>query len=115
YRWPQDAAGAGEFRGGLGVEFQVRLLRGSAVSSVIGDRGKFPPFGLQGGAPGAPAIVEYKLGGKPYRAPPSYAKQTPGGKPYRPPHLTKDEGILMQEGDVVTIATPGGGGWGDPS
>jgi N-methylhydantoinase B len=99
YRLRPDSGGPGEFRGGFGVEFQVSLLRGSAVSSVIGDRGKFPPFGLEGGKPGAVAVVEYKL----------------GGKSYRPPHLTKDEGILMQEGDVVTIGTPGGGGWGDPS
>jgi N-methylhydantoinase B len=98
YRLREDSAGAGQFRGGFGVEFQVRLVRGDAVSSVIGDRGKFPPFGLQGGAPAALAVVEYTL----------------RGKPYRPPHLTKDEGILMEAGDVVTIGTPGGGGWGDP-
>src|ERR1700761_5987640 len=99
YRLRQDSAGAGQFRGGLGVEFQVRLLRGTAVSSVIGDRGKFPPFGLHGGLDAAPAVVEYNL----------------VGKSYRPPHLTKDEGIPMQAGDFVAIGTPGGGGWGLPS
>jgi N-methylhydantoinase B len=98
YRLREDSAGAGQFRGGFGVEFQVRLLRGEGVSSVIGDRGKFPPFGLHGGAPGSCAVVEYTL----------------SGKSYRPVHLTKDEGIQMQPGDLVTIGTPGGGGWGDP-
>ena len=98
YRLRENSAGAGQFRGGFGVEFQVRLLRGEGVSSVIGDRGKFPPFGLQGGAPASCAVVEYTL----------------GGKSYRPEHLTKDEGIQMRPGDLVTIGTPGGGGWGDP-
>jgi N-methylhydantoinase B len=95
YRLREGSAGAGQFRGGYGVEFQVRLMRGDAISSVIGDRGKFPPFGLHGGGPGSVAVVEYQL----------------VGKSYRPPHLTKDEGIVMQPGDFVTIGTPGGGGW----
>jgi N-methylhydantoinase B len=95
YRLREGSAGAGQFRGGYGVEFQVRLMRGDAVSSVIGDRGKFPPFGLHGGEPGSVATVNYQL----------------SGKSYRPPHLTKDEGIIMQPGDFVSIATPGGGGW----
>lgn len=98
YRLRENSGGAGQFRGGFGVEFQVRLLRGEGVSSVIGDRGKFPPFGLQGGAPGSCAVVEYTL----------------GGKSYQPEHVTKDEGIQMRAGDLVAIGTPGGGGWGDP-
>jgi N-methylhydantoinase B len=95
YRLREGSAGAGQFRGGYGVEFQVRLLRGEAVSSVIGDRGLFPPFGLHGGEPGSVAVVDYQL----------------NGKSYRPPHLTKDEGIVMVPGDFVSIGTPGGGGW----
>lgn len=99
YRIREDSAGAGEFRGGFGVDFQVELLRGEAVSSVIGDRGIFPPFGLHGGQPGGAARVEYLL----------------GAKAYQPPHVTKDEGVVMQPGDTVAIQTPGGGGWGDPA
>jgi N-methylhydantoinase B len=95
YRLREGSAGAGQFRGGYGVEFQVRLMRGDAVSSVIGDRGLFPPFGLHGGEPGSVAVVDYQL----------------NGKSYRPPHLTKDEGIAMMPGDFVSIGTPGGGGW----
>ena len=36
------------------------------------------------------------------------------GKPYRPPHLSKDQDITLNEGDVITVRTPGGGGYGDP-
>jgi len=99
YRIGEDSAGAGQYRGGYGVEFEVQLTRGEAVSSVIGDRGVFPPFGLHGGQPGRLASVRFEL----------------EGKTYRPPHVTKDEGIQMRPGDTVSIATPGGGGWGDPA
>ena len=99
YRIRENSGGAGEYRGGFGVDFQVQLLRGEAVSSVIGDRGIFPPFGLHGGHPGSAATVEYVL----------------GEKVYKPPHVTKDEGVVMTPGDTVTIGTPGGGGWGEPA
>lgn len=99
YRIRENSAGAGEFRGGFGVDFQVRLVRGEAVSSVIGDRGIYPPFGLHGGHPGGVARVEYHL----------------GDDVYLPPHVTKDEGVIMRPGDTVAIQTPGGGGWGDPA
>ncbi len=37
-----------------------------------------------------------------------------GGKAYTPPHLSKDQDILIGEGDTITVCTPGGGGYGDP-
>lgn len=98
YRLREGSGGAGRYKGGLGAEFQISLRRGDAQSSVIGDRGRFPPFGLHGGGPGSCAKVEYVL----------------GGRLYRPAHYTKDEGIELHAGDCVRIATPGGGGWGDP-
>ena len=39
---------------------------------------------------------------------------TLAGKSYVPEHLTKDEGVRMVPGDSTRVATPGGGGWGDP-
>jgi N-methylhydantoinase B len=98
YRLREGSAGAGQYRGGFGVSFEIHLLRGEAVSSVIGDRGLYPPFGLHGGKPGDLAAVQYML----------------AGVKYVPPHVTKDEGVVMRAGDAITIGTPGGGGWGDP-
>ena len=98
YRLREGSGGAGEYRGGFGVSFAISVLRGEAVSSVIGDRGMHPPFGLHGGKPGDLATVEYTL----------------AGQAYVPPHITKDEGIVMRAGDSITIGTPGGGGWGEP-
>ncbi len=98
YRIRDGSAGAGFHRGGFGVDFEVSLHSASAVSSVLGDRGRFPPYGLHGGQDGALCEVEYEL----------------GNKVYRPEHVTKDEGVAMAVSDRARVATPGGGGWGDP-
>ncbi len=98
YSIREGSGGAGEHRGGFGMEFDVQLLRGEAVSSCLGDRGRFGPFGLHGGAEGEKCEIEYTL----------------AGKSYVPEHLTKDEGVRMVPGDSTRVATPGGGGWGDP-
>lgn len=93
-----DSAGAGLHRGGFGVSFGIRLLRGQAVSSILADRGRFAPKGLLGGGPGAPTTVEYHL----------------GGSVYRPEHITKAEQVRMMPDDVAYIDTAGGGGYGRP-
>jgi N-methylhydantoinase B len=80
------------------MEFDVQLLRGNAVSSALGDRGRFAPYGLHGGGDGAKCEIEYTL----------------EGKSYIPEHITKDEGVKLVPGDSTRVATPGGGGWGDP-
>lgn len=98
YRIRERSAGAGLHRGGFGMEFQAQVRRGEAVSSALGDRGRFPPYGLHGGSDGRMAEVEYTL----------------DGVSYRPEHVTKDEGVPMRSGDLARVATPGGGGWGDP-
>ena len=98
YRIRERSAGAGEWRGGFGSEWQIRLARGEAVSSVLGDRGRFPPTGLHGGGQALPTVVEYHR----------------GGDSYRPEHITKDEGVVLKDGDTARISMPGGGGFGNP-
>ena len=36
------------------------------------------------------------------------------GETYIPPHLSKDQNILIEEGDTIRVSTPGGGGYGNP-
>ncbi|MDC1020267.1 methylhydantoinase, partial [Alphaproteobacteria bacterium] len=36
------------------------------------------------------------------------------GVPHTPPHLSKQQDIPLKSGDRVVVATPGGGGYGDP-
>lgn len=99
YALRQDSAGAGKHRGGLGVQYSVRLLRGEAYIAVLGDRSRQGPFGILGGEHGAPTTVDFTL----------------GGKAYKPRMRTKDGNIPFAAGDQIAIATPGGGGRGTPA
>jgi len=36
------------------------------------------------------------------------------GAAYVPPHLSKDQDIRIDAGDVIEVSTPGGGGFGPP-
>ena len=36
-----------------------------------------------------------------------------GDAVYIPPHLSKDQGIEVVEGDIIHVSTPGGGGYGE--
>ncbi|MSS71892.1 MAG: hydantoinase B/oxoprolinase family protein [Candidatus Latescibacteria bacterium] len=98
YAIREGSGGAGMRRGGLGVIFEFQIRRGEASASLLGDRGRFAPFGVLGGRPAQMARHTFVL----------------QGKDYCPPHITKDEGVPMQPGDLLRLETPGGGGYGDP-
>ncbi len=98
YAIREGSGGAGMRRGGLGVVFEFEIRRGEARASLLGDRGRFAPFGVLGGKPAQMAKHTFFL----------------KGEPYTPEHLTKDEGVAMQAGDSLRLETPGGGGYGDP-
>jgi len=53
YALREGSAGAGRTRGGFGVRYRVRLLRGSATASFMMDHGRTGPFGMLGGRDGA--------------------------------------------------------------
>ena len=91
-----DSGGAGLRRGGLGVEMTYRALQ-PCVANVNCERTKNPPWGLNGGKPGA--VNEATL----IRRDGSEQK------------LKKATGVRMEEGDRMTFLTAGGGGWGDPN
>jgi N-methylhydantoinase B len=97
YALRPDSGGAGRWRGGTGVIFSVRIAReGSAVLGRGMERFVFRPWGIAGGRPGLPARVVVNLG-------------TPDER-----ELGKLDVFHAKPGDVVTIMTPGGGGFGDP-
>ena len=97
YALRQDSGGAGRWRGGTGVVFSVRIVRaGSAVLGRGMERFVFRPWGMAGGRPGLPARVVVN----------------PGRPDER--ELGKLDVFHPRPGDVVTIMTPGGGGYGDP-
>ncbi len=94
----EGSGGAGEARGGFGVNYAIRVRRGEARASMVMDHGRTGPLGALGGANGGVNRVAIER----------------GGEVYRPLHLSKDQDIQMRPGDVVRVSTPGGGGYGDP-
>jgi N-methylhydantoinase B len=98
YALREGSGGAGRHRGGFGVNYRVRLLRGQATASFLMDHGTSGPPGLLGGGDGAPNVIELTI----------------GGKTIWPEHISKGEGYELSPGDKVQVRTPGGGGYGRP-
>ena len=53
YSLREDSGGAGQYRGGLGLVRQYRLLAETAILQLRADRHEHPPYGLFGGQPAA--------------------------------------------------------------
>jgi N-methylhydantoinase B len=94
-----DSAGSGKHRGGLGAIYEIEALAdGGADVFLIGERGKYPPFGVNGG--GAAALNRFIYG-------------TDRGEA-TPPLVSKITDVKIRQGQKVRLETPGGGGFGDP-
>ena len=92
-----DSGGAGEFRGGLGLEVEYKLLRGESLSAVfVCGRCKFPAFGLYEGEPGLPSSIHITREG------------------VVGPCTCQAAGLPLQVGDIITVKAGGGGGYGSP-
>ena len=52
YSLHEGSGGAGEHRGGFGVNYRIRLRRGEARVSMVMDHGRAGPPGAQGGGAG---------------------------------------------------------------
>jgi len=98
YALREGSGGAGRHRGGFGLAYEVELLRGEARASFVMDHGRTGPQGVLGGKDGA--VNEVTV----FR----------DGVAHVPPHLSKEQDIPLKAGDRVRVATPGGGGYGDP-
>jgi N-methylhydantoinase B len=101
-RWAlrPDSAGPGKHRGGLGAIYEIEALAdGGADVSLIGERGKFPPPGVNGGAPAALNRFVY---------------DTDRGEAI-PPFISKITDVKIRRAQKVRLETPGGGGFGDPA
>jgi N-methylhydantoinase B len=89
-----DSAGAGRTRGGLGQEVRVRNVSDLPITvSMLTDRHRNAPQGLEGGEPGAKGEV-FLESGEPARS---------------KGHTT------LKPGDCLVIRTPGGAGYGAPA
>lgn len=91
-----DSQGAGQFRGGLGANYEIEVLGDEAYCFFLGDRGKFAPFGVLGGEDAAlnRLLIRKKDGD------------------HIPPMISKVVDVNLKQGERVRLETPGGGGYG---
>jgi len=92
-----DSAGPGAHRGGVGAIYEVEALSDATVS-LLGERGKVAPFGVEGGGSAAPNRFTW---------------EAEDGE-HSPPFVSKITGVFVPAGRAVRLQSPGGGGWGDP-
>ncbi len=92
YSIRKNSGGAGKYRGGDGIVREVELLCPMQVG-ILSDRRERGPYGLVGGAAGKRGKNELIRDGQ----------RTA---------LTGKCAFIAEEGDVLRIETPGGGGWG---
>ena len=91
-----DSGGAGKFRGGLGYEKHVRMLKDGHFMSIA-DRSILACWGVKGGRAGKSFEVVIDPGGPHEREVDALADAEP-----------------VKAGEVIRIRTTGGGGWGNP-
>jgi N-methylhydantoinase B len=92
YEIRSGTGGEGKHQGGDGLRRDIRLL-GPAEASLITERRRFGPYGLDGGKKGARGANVIIRDGNELPAP--------------------SKGMFdLKPGDVLSIRTPGGGGWG---
>jgi N-methylhydantoinase B len=96
YELVDDSAGAGRYRGGLGLRRDYLFPDHEVSFTVLADRDKWGPWGLFGGLAGEKASYILNPEGE---AKPLGAKAT----------------MWLQPGDVVSYRTCGGGGYGPPA
>ena len=95
-----DSGGPGRHRGGLGAIYEVEALAdGGAEVFLLGERGKYPPFGVAGGGS---AVLN------------RFVYETDNGEA-TPPLVSKVTDVKIRRGQKVRLETPGGGGFGDPA
>jgi len=93
YGLRRGSGGAGKHHGGDGVVRETQFLSRVQLT-VLSDRRKIPPYGLQGGQPGKPGR--------------NRIVRQAGSFENLPSKCT----VWVAPGDTLSIETPGGGGWG---
>ena len=95
-----DSGGPGQHRGGLGAIYELTTLSESGAEVfLLGERGKYPPFGVNGGQTAALNRFVYET---------DVGERIPG-------LVSKITDVRIKPGQKVRLETPGGGGFGDPA
>jgi len=91
-----DSGGPGRYRGGCGYQKHIRMLKDAHFMSIA-DRSILACWGVNGGKAGRSFQVTIDLGGPDERVVDALVDAEP-----------------VRAGQVISIRTTGGGGWGDP-
>ncbi|MBM85660.1 MAG: methylhydantoinase [Rhodospirillaceae bacterium] len=92
-----DSGGAGQYRGGLGLQRVVRPLGHSCIFNGVGERFRNRPWGIFGGDAGASGSF--------------WLEEADGSRRqlgHKPPDMP------LREDQAVVVNTPGAGGYGEP-
>jgi len=95
YEFRADSSGAGRFRGGAGLRRAYQCLADRTTFTILADRERHQPWGLEGGRSGRGTAVAVVRRGRRMEVP---VKST----------------LTLGAGDTVEVMTAGGGGYGDP-
>jgi len=97
YKVRRGSGGEGKFRGGDGIQRDIQVLVDAQVT-LLSDRRNYSPYGMMGGNPGKPGqnILVHGLGTVD-------CKEIP---------LPSKCSFEIKAGDILSIHTPGGGGYG---
>ena len=94
YSIRKKSGGKGEYHGGDSIVREFKFLSKATVS-MITERRKFSPYGIEGGEPGKKGKNTFISDNKVTRIDPKATFE-------------------VKSGDSIRIETPGGGGWGEP-
>ncbi|RWD18550.1 MAG: hydantoinase B/oxoprolinase family protein, partial [Mesorhizobium sp.] len=97
YSLRPDSGGAGEWRGGCGINKTYEMLSDQCAAGFWWERSVTPAWGLFGGKNGQP---------------PSVTVQSSVSGEIK---CLKANGIKLRSGDLIICQSGGGGGYGDPS
>lgn len=95
YALVPNTGGPGRHRGGLSVMRAMRFLGSHGTVQIRSDRRRFPPYGLDGGEPGAPSLNTLETADGEHELPTKFIRP-------------------IAHGDVIRHITAGGGGFGPP-
>jgi N-methylhydantoinase B len=91
YEIREGSGGAGQYRGGDGIRREIEMLH-EATITLLSDRRRFAPYGLQGGEKGEPGVNRLIEDGVERELPSKVS-------------------LEVKAGSVLSIETPGGGGY----
>ena len=95
YEFRPDSAGAGKHRGGSGLVRAYQSLTDGTTFTVLAERSRHLPWGLEGGRPGGRTRVAALRYG-------------------RREELPVKSSLVLRAGHTIVVMTAGGGGYGDP-